>query len=413
MDDQVFDRLARLAARGAPRRRLLGALGAAAIAGTGLGATRRGSAAAEAATPAAGHQHGNGLAQPAATPESGALWVRKNGKDLSAAERQALVNAILAVKKKPSPWMHGLSVYDTFVLWHRDAFGCAIMAGHMGPAFLPWHRQFLITFERELQAIEPTVTIPYWDWTVDNTLDAYLWADDFLGGNGDPAEGFALTNGPFRKDAWHITVFDPNDRDRFPYLIRQLGATSFAPALPTPEDLEAALSIPTYDAAPWNTVIPTGGSFRNVLEGWQDCVDEICDPDNGMAPICTGPHNLHNGVHLWIAGEFAFSVEGARDGERGNLVVAEPPHPATDVFGTMAANVSLNDPVFWLHHANIDRIWNEWMRRHGQVYLPESGGPVGHNIDDAMWPFTMLGETVTPRMMLSSRDLGYVYDTEL
>jgi len=41
------------------------------------------------------------------------------------------------------------------------------------------------------------------------------------------------------------------------------------------------------------------------------------------------------------------------------------------------------------------------------------GGPVGHNIDDAMWPYTDIGMTVTPRMMLSSRDLSYAYDTAL
>jgi tyrosinase len=79
----------------------------------------------------------------------------------------------------------------------------------------------------------------------------------------------------------------------------------------------------------------------------------------------------------------------------------------------MAANSSLNDPVFWLHHSNIDRLWNEWMRRYGEVYEPESGAMLGHNIDDAMWPFTMIGMNVTPRATLSSRALGYIYDTEI
>jgi hypothetical protein len=41
------------------------------------------------------------------------------------------------------------------------------------------------------------------------------------------------------------------------------------------------------------------------------------------------------------------------------------------------------------------------------------GDPVGHNIDDAMRPFTHFGMTVTARMMFSSRDLGYAYDTAL
>jgi tyrosinase len=281
----------------------------------------------------------------------------------------------------------------------------------MGPAFLPWHRQFVRMFEQQLQAIEPSVTIPYWDWAVDNAPDAYLWSDDFMGGNGDPSADYAVTTGPFRQERWQINVFDYSDTRQFPSLVRDFGAGHLAPTLPTPEDVEVALSIPVYDAAPWNTMIPTGRSFRNALEGWQDCVDETCDPVDGMAPTCTGPHNLHNGVHLWIAGEFAFAFQNGD--EDAQATPAPTPPPDDDLLGTMAAATSLNDPVFWLHHANIDRIWNEWMRRHGEIYEPVSGGPLGHNIDDAMWPYMHVGMTVTPRMMLSSRALGYIYDTEV
>jgi len=53
------------------------------------------------------------------------------------------------------------------------------------------------------------------------------------------------------------------------------------------------------------------------------------------------------------------------------------------------------------------------MQRHGQQYLPEAGGPVGHNIDDQMWPYHQIDLEITPRMMLDSRSLGYVYDTEV
>jgi tyrosinase len=53
------------------------------------------------------------------------------------------------------------------------------------------------------------------------------------------------------------------------------------------------------------------------------------------------------------------------------------------------------------------------MQRHGPVYEPVEGGPEGHNLNDPMWPYTQLGMTVTPAMMLDSRTLGYVYDTDL
>jgi tyrosinase len=408
MNDERFDQVTRLFGQATTRRHLIGA--AAGLSGATMLA--RGGRQAISA-----HQE---TATPAATPEDhGDLVVRKNAASLTADEELRFVSAVLGLKKKPSPWLDGISVYDTFVLWHRDAFGCSLMAAHMGPAFFPWHRQFVLLFEEQLRLIEPTVTVPYWDWAVDNSRDAAIWSTDLLGGDGDPAADYAVTTGPFRKGTWTINIFDYSDQQRVPFIVRQFGAGDLAPDLPTVEQVEAALSIPTYDVAPWNTMLTPGVSFRNDFEGWQDCVSESCDPEDGHYPICTGPHNFHNRVHLWVAGEYTLAHQGGRDlnpdGSPAAGSVATPTTTEDDrpnLFGTMAANSSLNDPVFWLHHANIDRLWNEWMRRHGPQYLPVSGGPMGHNLDDPMWPFAHIGLMVTPRDVLDSTALGYRYDTE-
>jgi tyrosinase len=412
-DTDRLDRLARrLADRSLSRRTALGGLagaGVLAVAARGRGR----SIAAEDATPAA-----------AATP-AGALTIRRNAKNLSPAEREAYVDAVLALKKKPSPWASGLSVYDTFVLWHRDAFGCDVNAAHMAPAFFPWHRQFLLLFEQQLQSVDPTVALPYWDWTVDNSPKSYLWQDDFMGGSGDPTQGYVVTTGPFAKGKWTIEVFDYNDTIQNPSIIRDLGGSSLAPTLPTAEEVEQALNVSTYDAPPWNSTSPIAQSFRNTLEGWRDCVVETCDPVVGVSPTCTGPHPLHNGVHLWVSGEFEFSHEMGLSARQtaaatpaaspvASPVASGPPSPgsSTLILGTMAANSSPGDPVFFQHHTNIDRLWNEWLRRHGPSYLPVTGGPFGHNLNDPMWPYQQIDLTITPAMMLDSRSLGYVYDTE-
>ena len=42
------------------------------------------------------------------------------------------------------------------------------MSGPLGyKRFLPWHRAYLIVFERELRGIDPSLSIPYWDWDTD------------------------------------------------------------------------------------------------------------------------------------------------------------------------------------------------------------------------------------------------------
>lgn len=355
---------------------------------------------------------GLALAQtPAATPVSaGHLNVRPNAATLNPDQKRAYVDAVLALKAKPSPWVDSLSTYDTFVMWHRDAFGCGINAAHMGPAFFPWHRVFLHLFEQQLKAVDASVSLPYWDWATDRATDSYVWQDVFMGGDGSDADDEAVVNGPFQKGKWELTVFDYSDTQRTPWISRDLGMGGLAPDLPTADDVEAALTVPTYDSEPWSAQSAPADSFRNTFEGWRDCVEDMCDPTAGAGTVCTGEHLLHNRVPLWVSGEFAFSHE--LQAQAMSMGTATPAPTDDMVLGTMAANSSPNDPVFFLHHANIDRLWSVWTARHGQRYLPESGGPVGHNIDDMMWPYHQIGMDVSPRMVLDSRSFGYVYDSE-
>jgi tyrosinase len=342
------------------------------------------------------------------------MLVRKNVSALTPEERTDYANAVLALKKKPSPWADGMSVYDTFVMWHRDAFSCAVMAAHMGPAFLPWHRVFLRLYEDQLQQVDPDVTVPYWDWTVDTGKAEPVWTEDFMGGNGDPGEEMAVTTGPFRKGKWALTVFDYNDTVRTPHLVRDLGGGFMAEELPTAEQVEAALALEAYDIAPWNSLVSAKRSFRQNLEGWRDCVQEVCDPTNGMSPTCTGSHDLHNRVHLWVSGEFRLAHQALPEGDPlatpGPATVVAGTNPATDLMGTMAFNTSPNDPVFWLHHAYIDRLYQQWLDRHGPQYAPVSDGPWGHNLNDLMWPYTHIGLMATPAMTFSTEAMGYRYE---
>ena len=85
--------------------------------------------------------------------------IRKNQSQLTAVERKAFVDAVLAMKHRPSR-LHAdaadRSRYDDFVEVHMNAMMVMMMDppapswGHQAAAFGPWHRVLLMEFEREL-----------------------------------------------------------------------------------------------------------------------------------------------------------------------------------------------------------------------------------------------------------------------
>lgn len=262
------------------------------------------------------------------------MGCRNNLTSLSIAQRQAFTNAINQLRADGG--------YDTYVDQHRGAMG----HGHGGPAFFPWHREYLLRFEQDLQSIDPTVSVPYWDWTQANLnvagTESLIWRDDFMGGPGRPRDG-AVTTGPFAdwgliRNSFNIFAFPGTGGEVSNYM----GSTDYT-------------------------------TFRRV----------------------EGPHGA---AHVWVGGFV------------GNSMIAP------------------RDPVFWLIHANVDRLWSEWIRRHAsstgfQPFLPLAGGPDGHNLNDTMWPWngttspfgvlpwTVVPESVRPVDLLAHRDLGYLYDT--
>lgn len=79
------------------------------------------------------------------------------------------------------------------------------------------------------------------------------------------------------------------------------------------------------------------------------------------------------------------------------------------VGGDMAnQNTAARDPIFWLHHANVDRLWAEWAARNpGQ-------SPTSANWLNAPFQFfdvTGTVVTITTDDVLSTLNLGYQYDT--
>lgn len=123
---------------------------------------------------------------------------------------------------------------------------------------------------------------------------------------------------------------------------------------------------------------------------------------NTLNPVKTQPYDqfrstleiLHGGVHVHIGG-----------------------HMTTDY--------SPDDPLFFLHHCNIDRLWSAWQKNNPgkPFYTPSKGTSSGipginddiHPWDGLSYPFEseisgMTAGKVTPEDLLDSTKLGYDYD---
>lgn len=266
---------------------------------------------------------------------------------MSDREKARFVAALIELKKEGH--------YDHMVhIHHRAMMEIRPDPAHGGAAFLPWHRYYLRHLELDLQQIEPSVTIPYWDWTRDRTHTGTPWTVDLMGGNGRKGDGRVMS-GRFAYSAgdWPINIKDYRRQPDF--LMRTLWRPD---SLPERRAIARVLGRIPYDAKPWNFRTSASRSFRAALEGH------------------------HNMVHIWVG---------------GNMTSAGSP----------------NDPVFFLHHAMVDRVWARWQWMHqSQLYEPVAGGPRGHNLDDPMWPWRSERPPVTPRNVLRHRNLGYRYDDE-
>ena len=71
----------------------------------------------------------------------------------------------------------------------------------------------------------------------------------------------------------------------------------------------------------------------------------------------------------------------------------------------MLPAASPNDPVFFLNHCNIDRVWEAWMKKNGRVYLPDQTAPAtlkGHRINDQLSSLIFYGPPGTGKTSLVS-----------
>jgi hypothetical protein len=228
---------------------------------------------------------------------------------------------------------------------------------HGGIRFLPWHRAYLYYFERILRwaAEDPNLTLPYWNY-YDSTLRNLP----------------AAVAHPVLADGGHNPLFVPsmqpfrNGMAVVPFPGRSLFVNlGLAPATDDQVDSSAL------------NEMEFSGGFLNT--GFSNALEQL-------------PHNVMHG-HL-----------GGQDLLNQN----------SGLSGFMSStSTAARDPIFWLHHANIDRSWDIWLALGNGRTNPTNPALLNHEVrfydvggDGAQVPVTKtLGEFMT------SAALGYSYDT--
>jgi tyrosinase len=127
---------------------------------------------------------------------------------------------------------------------------------HGSPLFLPWHRAYLYFFEQYLMDQEPSVSLPWWDWTAQQGVPT-VYADATLpGGAANPLASAPVTGIP--EDQFSEEGIQP---------VSVTYRTPDVPAhLPSPAEVAAVLALDDFS------------DFTEQLEG------------------------IHNKVHNWVSG---------------------------------------------------------------------------------------------------------------
>ena len=192
--------------------------------------------------------------------------------------------------------------------------------------FLTWHRAYIYAFEKALNTAlkwkrgveELELTLPYWDWTdfktsthASNGIPKVLDDETYTNADGDTVDNpLAKATSLFRTENRGLTGDDAFTQ-RFPTGLRD--AISLLE-----DDVERYLTNPSFT------------SFSDDFN-----------------------FGAHGSVHVLVGGTGAAS-------------------PLPGSIGDMRSTVSASyDPIFWLHHSMVDKVWFDWQTLHPGVSVPQ------------------------------------------
>ena len=276
--------------------------------------------------------------------------IRKNANTLSTEERDRFLNALQKLNLTYNRYrdfydMHRTTTVEDRFEMHSSSDGTAAGPLPFPPqansAFLPWHRAQCLHLERFLQSIDPSVAIPYWKY---DEPAPNIFSPNFLGATNavlsatlDPSNPLSGWIGP------DVITAGIQRRTRYNSLT-QSPATPGVPGGGNPSTVDA-------------TTLASGTDFAAINN---DAVLPFELGSHGPAHLKSGQGNSS-----WIS----------------NL------------------DLAVRDPLFFLLHANVDRIWAKWQWTNDHfdpastsAYTPAgafTSGPddVAEYADETMWPW--------------------------
>jgi tyrosinase len=269
--------------------------------------------------------------------------VRKNAEELTDVEINRFLSALAQLHDLAN--FGQSSKYTKYVKIHEEAFGAI---HQVNPSFPPWHRAMLLSLERELQAIDPRVALPYWKF---DEPAPRLFSANFLG---------TVTGGPLTFDGVIVQFAPSNPINGW--------------AMPSESEIAASTSLNSFPLATESLVRNADGADSTP----DTDLDSVMATSDYRLMWSLMEFNYHNSAHVHIGG---WAVTG----------------------------MSPRDPIFFLLHANVDRAWAQWQRTHDRYdasgtilesYAPANAypGPAvpnrrhhGNYAQDSLWPWNGMG----------------------
>ena len=226
--------------------------------------------------------------------------------------------------------------FDRYDCWHHSRVGPGRGTEFSYDVFLPWHRAYLVNFDHVAREQNAEAILPWWDWTSDMSHSVGVPK-----AYSEPDSGGAvnpLASGPtpdMPDDPARQTRRFPGNPSELPFMHEPNPASGL-------RSVDEVLNLPQYV------------DFSSQLQ------------------------DVHDFIHGWTGG---VNPEDSNIG--GDMGVI-----ATSAF----------DPIFWAHHAMIDRLWHLWQLKWGINNIPAD------YLEQVLTPFQF-----TVKEVLDVHELGYEY----